>query len=152
MWDVHSRLDPRFEAGPAASTAMEEWIRANASNPEACVLLAEEEGRPIAYVLALVLENPPVLAVRRYAFVSELAVTADARRRGIGTRLLDAVHAWCAGKGVNVAEVNVAAGNPAAQAFWKKRGYLGFVERYRREFPTGGPPGSPPASGRTPQG
>lgn len=145
MWDFHTRFDPRFEAAPAADAAMEEWLRANAANPDACLLLAEDAGapasasapagRPLAYVLALILENPPVVPVRRYGFISELAVAAGARRRGIGTRLLEEAHARLARQEVCLMEVNVAARNPVSKAFWKKRGYVEFVERYRRALP-----------------
>ena len=134
MWDYHSRLDPRFAASPVADQAMAEWLRAGAVNPDGCLLVAEADGLPIGYVHALVLENSPAVLPRRYGLLSEIAVTAAARRAGVGTQLLEAAHRWLAAKGVEAVEVNVGALNPASRAFWRKHGYGGFVERYRREF------------------
>lgn len=134
MWDFHAQVDPRFEAGPAANRAMAEWLGGHADNPDACLLVGEDEGRPVGYALALILENPPVVTLRRYGFISELTVTADARRRGVGTLLLDGVHRWLRGKGVTEVEVNVAARNPVSRSFWKKNGYAEYVERYRKSI------------------
>lgn len=135
MWDFHSGVDRRFEAGPQANHAMADWLREHAANPDACLLVGEESGRPIGYVLGLILENPPVVTLRRYGFISELTVTADVRRRGVGTLLLEAAHRWFLDRGMTEVEVNVAARNPVSRNFWKKQGYTEFVERYRRTIP-----------------
>jgi ribosomal protein S18 acetylase RimI-like enzyme len=133
MWEFHSPLDPRFAISPAADLVMEKWIEENLQNPRSAVLVAESApGALLGYCHAMILENPPVVPWLQYGYVSELAV--HGRRRGIGTRLLEAAHAWFREQKLPYAEVNVSVRNAVARSFWRKQGYSEFLERLRREL------------------
>lgn len=133
MWDFHAPLDPRFQATPAADRVMAAWIDENLQNPRSAVFVAEgADGRLDGYCLAMVLENPPVLPHQFFGYVSEISVRD--RRRGAGTSLLEAAHAWFRDEGVAYVEVNVSVRNPVARAFWRRNGYGEFLERLRREL------------------
>jgi ribosomal protein S18 acetylase RimI-like enzyme len=80
----------------------------------------------------MILENPPVVPSQFYGYVSEVAVRD--KRRGIGGRLLEAVHAWFREKGLPYVEVNVSVRNAVAGRFWRKQGYSEFLERLRLEL------------------
>jgi ribosomal protein S18 acetylase RimI-like enzyme len=133
MWDFHAPFDPRFAATPAADRVMSGWIGESLDNPRAAVFVAEaDRGVVEGYVLAMILENPPVLPHQFYGYVSEISVRD--RRRGLGTRLLDAVHAWFREHRLPYAEVNVSVRNDVARSFWRRRGYGEFLERLRLEL------------------
>ncbi len=53
-----------------------------------------------------------------------LAVTPDARRRGIASSVVDALEAWAAGKGAEHVYLQVEADNPDALAFYARRGFF----------------------------
>ncbi len=143
MWDYHTPLDPRFQATPAADGVMRAWIEDHLGAERSAVLVAEPDSGGIeGYCLALILENPPVVPWQFYGYISEISVRP--RRRGIGTRLLEAAHAWFREKGVPYVEVNVSERNEASRRFWRKNGYGEFLERLRRELP---PAPSPSADG-----
>jgi GNAT superfamily N-acetyltransferase len=53
-----------------------------------------------------------------------LAVTPDARRRGAGSAIVDALDAWSAGAGAGRVYLQVEADNPGALAFYARRGFF----------------------------
>ncbi len=133
MWEFHAPLDPRFEITAAADLVMGKWFEDTLDSERAALFVAED--RPAAargYVHAMILENPPVVPRPYYGYVSEIAVRD--RRRGVGTKLLEAAHAWFREKNVSYAEVNVSVRNAVAGRFWRKHGYTEFLERLRRDL------------------
>ena len=133
MWDAHLPYDPRFAATPAADRVMAGWLEENLLNPRAAVFVAERApGAVEGYCLAMILENPPVLPQQFYGYVSEISVRD--KRKGVGTELLRAAHAWFRENGLPYAEVNVSVRNDPARRFWRGRGYGEFLERLRIEL------------------
>ena len=130
MWDFHTPLDPRFAATAAANFVMEGWILESIRAERSAVWVAEAApGELAGYLLAMILENPPVLPWQFYGYVSEISVSR--KNQGVGTLLLEAAHEWFREKGLPYAEVNVSVLNPEARAFWRSRGYGEFLERLR---------------------
>jgi ribosomal protein S18 acetylase RimI-like enzyme len=133
MWEFHAPLDPRFEISPAADLVMGKWIEESLQSPRAALFVAEQApGALEGYCHAMILENPPVVPSLQYGYVSELAV--HRRRKRIGTRLLEAAHAWFREKQLPYAEVNVSVKNAVARSFWRRQGYGEFLERLRRDL------------------
>jgi|SRR5579859_910435 len=133
MWEFHVPLDPRFEITAAADLVMGKWFEETLENERAVLLAAEETpGSVLGYCHAMILENPPVVPHQFYGYVSEIAVRD--RRRGVGTRLLEAAHDWFREKNLSYSEVNVSVRNAVAGRFWRKQGYSEFLERLRREL------------------
>ena len=130
MWDFHAPYDARFQATPAADLAMASWIEMHLGHERSIVLVAENERSEVeGYLLGMILENFPGLPAQFYGRVSEIAV--HRRRAGVGTKLLEAAHAWFRERGVPYVEVDVSVKNPVARGFWRKRGYGDFLERLR---------------------
>ncbi|HVR82790.1 MAG TPA: GNAT family N-acetyltransferase [Planctomycetota bacterium] len=133
MWEFHIPFDPRFEITAAADLVMGKWFEETLQSDRALLLVAEENrGAAAGYCHAMILENPPVVPHQYYGYVSEIAV--HDRRRGTGTRLLEAAHAWFREKNLSYSEVNVSVRNAVAGRFWRKQGYSEFLERLRREL------------------
>jgi ribosomal protein S18 acetylase RimI-like enzyme len=133
MWEFHVPFDPRFEVTAAADLVMGKWFEETLQSERAVLFVAEESpGSVIGYCHAMILENPPVVPHPYYGYVSEIAVRD--RRRGVGTRLLEAAHAWFREKNLSYSEVNVSVRNAVAGRFWRKQGYSEFLERLRREL------------------
>lgn len=133
MWEFHLPLDPRFGISPAANFVMSKWIEDSLGSDRSALFVAEEApGAVEGYCHAMIQEYPPIVPRTVYGYVSEIA--ARRRRRGVGTGLLDAAHAWFREKGITYVEVNVSVKNAAAGSFWRKHGYSEFIERLRREL------------------
>jgi ribosomal-protein-alanine N-acetyltransferase len=111
--------DP-WTAAAIASTLRHDHMR---------VLVAEERGelggdgagRPLGYVVAMI-AGPE-------AEIADLAVSPDARRRGIGRALIDRLLADLAAMGVESVFLEVRESNHAARALYASRAFQGIGRR-----------------------
>ena len=134
MMRYHGRLDPRFapadNARDAFHNTMREWIGAAAKR----VLVAVADGQVVGYAIGSIAENPPILKLRHFGHVSDICVPPEWRRQGIGRRLFGALRKWFRSRGLAVVQLNVAALNPAAQAFWREMGFQDHMDRMWQEI------------------
>ncbi len=135
MWDYHTKLDPdRYRASPAAEQVIAGWIEENIRGERSLVLVAENGGGPIGYLLAMILENPPVVFDQFYGYISEIGVTESAQGKGTGRGLLGEADKWFRDRGVRFVEANISEKTPGALRFWKREGYDDYLVRLRRTF------------------
>lgn len=134
MWDFNAALDPRMAATSVANRIQRSWIEGHLESERSLVLVAQDSRELVGYALATILENPPIVPHQFYGYVSEMSVTASRRRSGVGTLLLDGVHAWFRSKGLPYAEVTAGIRNEISRGFWRRQGYSEFVERLRLDF------------------
>ena len=129
MMSYHGRLDPRFapedNARDAFRDTMREWIGATARR----VLVAVADGQVVGYTIGSIVENPPIFKLRHYGHVSDMCVAPEWRGQGMGRRLFGGLRKWFRSRGLAVVQLNVAALNPAAQAFWREMGFQDYVDR-----------------------
>jgi ribosomal protein S18 acetylase RimI-like enzyme len=83
------------------------------------VLVARAEGRVVG--VAVVAYHLSVSAAGLFASIEDLYVRPDARHRGVGRALLEAVEERCASHGVSYVEVQVE--DDEAAAFYTALGY-----------------------------
>ena len=98
------------------------------ADPAMLLLVAESSGTAIGLVRAVErrrddIPDVPALRPRRFVAVEELVVAASARRRGIGTALMERAEAWALERGMDVVELTVYDFNTAARALYDKLGY-----------------------------
>ncbi|PZS04873.1 MAG: hypothetical protein DLM56_04640 [Pseudonocardiales bacterium] len=99
------------------------------AKPDSVLLLAYDGPDLVGYGLAHVMDTADTWIPdtwKRGARVGEiesLAVRTASRGRGIGTALLDALHAALAANGVHDVILGVLAGNHAAQRLYERHGY-----------------------------
>lgn len=76
----------------------------------------------------------------RRGYLQHLAVTPDARQRGLATALVERCLAALEDAGIRKAHVDVFCSNADAQAYWERRGWQRRDEivRYSRVFGDGG--------------
>jgi GNAT superfamily N-acetyltransferase len=66
------------------------------------------------------------------AVLESMQVSSDLRGQGVGGRLVDAFLAWAAERGSGRASVTANAGNTAAQAFYRRHGFVPAAVTLRR--------------------
>ncbi len=93
------------------------------------LLVAVEEGTPVGYI-AVVEES-----ASRLARVTDLVVSSDRRRRGIGSSLLSAVQAWALERGIHRLILEMQSKNQPYIRLAQKFGYefCGYNDQY---YPT----------------
>jgi ribosomal protein S18 acetylase RimI-like enzyme len=102
------------------------------------LVVAAIDGEPVGYALVVIQDgaNDTFPLAPRYAELYTLSVAANARGRGIGGRLFDAVDAIVAEEGRLPLQIALMAENSAALRFYRRRGLvLGEILLYR--FPGG---------------
>lgn len=134
LWAEEAARDPRHALGPMADLVMPRMIEEHIAADRSEVLVAEAEGRVAGFAVGTILDNPPIVPHASFGYLSDLVVDSAARRKGIGKRLVEAIHAWFRARGLPYATVNVASRNGTAKAFWQDAGYSGFVEQLRIEL------------------
>ena len=124
LHEIHHRADPQRYV-VAKPDAVADFFRKQLAREDAEIWLAERDGRPIGYALLLV-ENRVSSAFTvggRIAMVDQLGVSADARGEGIGTELMEWVHARARELGCEQVALDVAGFNAGARRFYERLGY-----------------------------
>ncbi len=90
------------------------------------LVVAGKPGAEVGYAMVVVRSGPDDTYpfAGRFAEVVTLVVSPDERGSGIGTRLLDAVDAELARRGIRDQIIAVMAGNTAAQRLYERRGFV----------------------------
>jgi len=112
-WDDAAALTPGFRDVLVSAV--------RAQDPQSTVLVAEgANGAPLGFISLKVVED--VVGVAR-GHVTDLAVTADARRIGVGTALMRAGEAWARDRGLPALSLDVWSTNERALTFYRRLGY-----------------------------
>jgi ribosomal protein S18 acetylase RimI-like enzyme len=129
MMNYHARLDPRLtpaaDGRQAFRLTLERWM----GDSEWRVLIAQAGGQVVGYIIGHVAEINPVLAKPDYGYVTDICVSPQWRRHGVGRRLFKAVRSWFRQRRLATVQLNVAALNATAQAFWRAMGFGDYMNR-----------------------
>ena len=87
------------------------------------VLVWDEAGDLLGLCIARILRRPAIFAETERGEIEQLLVREPSRRRGIGRALAEAGLAWMGERGIRRAEIQVAAENVGARAFWRALGF-----------------------------
>jgi ribosomal-protein-alanine N-acetyltransferase len=94
-----------------------------AKSPSACVLIADDEGRPKGYAVLLIRRGS------QRARLYSIAVSPQATGHGIGSKLLSAVEDVARGRGSSRLHLEVRADNPKAIRLYEQAGYRRVGQR-----------------------
>ncbi|MGZ4809259.1 MAG: GNAT family N-acetyltransferase [Thermoanaerobaculia bacterium] len=122
---THYAFDPqRFLApGKGTESGYGSFLGHVLEDPEGCVFVAEQDGAIRGYVYAA-LEPLSWKELRGPAgFIHDVAVAAEARRSGIGTKLVQTAIDWLRGRGAPRVILWTAAPNEAARALFHRLGF-----------------------------
>jgi len=119
----HAPLDPLWQMREDAGELLRELLAELQRDPDAAVLVYQQGEDLPGLCIVRIDRQPPVLEEVERAEITDLGVREDARRRGLGTALLEEALSWVAQRGVARVEVQVARGNAEAQGFWRSHGF-----------------------------
>ncbi len=94
----------------------------------AVLFLAEDRGQAVGYAFARPGSAPEALAIERPLEVETVAVLPEARGRGIGTALMNAVDDWAREHGIEHLTLAVRTNNDGARRLYERRGFLSVYE------------------------
>lgn len=127
--DFHKDVDPRFPLSSDGPANQEKHILNLLNKEDARVAVALDNGRVIGYSVIEIYNYPPIFTRQSYGFISDIAVTSDYRRKGIGEQMLTRIFEWFESMKMERIELNAAAGNQVSSSFWKKHGFKDYAHR-----------------------
>jgi len=133
---VGSEIDLRAtpDTWPLRRAEYERWL----AEPDAFVMLAEQQGRPVGYALVNFREMDDVRTTGpRFAVLQSLAVLPEARGEGVGTALMAAVYGELRRLGVGELEIGVLFANQGARRFYEREGFRPWAVEYFGPVPSG---------------
>ncbi len=126
----HRAMDPRFQIAGTDTEQYERHVGDTMRSKNGRVIVAQDvaTSEVVAYILGEVQVRPTISVPGTYGFVSDLYVSQEWRRGGIGRALFDELKRWFLERGVLAIELYVSNSNPEATAFWKEIGLTPFLQ------------------------
>jgi GNAT superfamily N-acetyltransferase len=107
-------------------TAFRESFSTLLADPHACLLVAEQDGQVVGYLLGF--EHLSFYANGPVAWVEEITVGARHRQRGVGRLLMQEFEGWAAARGARL----VALATRRAASFYQALGYAESASYFRK--------------------
>ena len=134
LTEHHAREDALYQLRPGAQREIERLLHAELHHSDTAIWLAEDAGDALGFCSARIDVAPPIHDEVERAQITDLWVTPDCRRSGVGRQLVEGALRWVEGQGVARVEVRVATGNAEGQAFWRALGFGDFMDVLHRRL------------------
>jgi ribosomal protein S18 acetylase RimI-like enzyme len=129
LMDFNKQYDEHWSRLETGHENFGDFINSHIADEAFCVLVAEADKDIVGYCLSEIQKcDPQILKIQEYGHISNITVTRNFQRKGIGESLLRKTMDWFSKKGVHRIEVCVGIGNKSARKFWTKMGFTVFVE------------------------
>jgi GNAT superfamily N-acetyltransferase len=118
------QIDPAlYRLHPDAERRFLRWVGEVGEDPRSTLLVAEEQGRLIGFVYAVVERELPIYLCQEFAVIREWWVEPAFRRRGVGKALIELAIAELAAVGVGQLRVRIASGDADTRALLGRCGF-----------------------------
>jgi ribosomal protein S18 acetylase RimI-like enzyme len=121
---LHEQWDSaKYGFIPDVETRYGSWLPNRVDDPQSVFLVAEREGRLVAFLVATVVQSPPIYRVTDFGFIHDLWVEPEYRNEGIARQMtMLAVEKFTA-MGVKQVRLDTADVNDAARSLFEKCGF-----------------------------
>ena len=120
-----------------------EWIASEASTQrtrnyidteEHLALVAEQNGRPVGFLLGKIGDNHPTALDKKIGDLRSLFIHKDLRGQGVGKRLCERFKTFCSNHNVTRITVEAASFNYATHEFYRRLGYVDYSVTMRLQL------------------
>ncbi len=128
---------PDLKLGSTIAQVYAELLVRTAAERNGCIFLAKADFRSIGFVCAWLSEDDdPLLKdeVRAHAYISDIYVVKDWRKKGIGARLLEAAESSMQKRGCKRVRVCAKASNELAISLYRHAGYRAYEIIFSKNF------------------
>lgn len=121
---LHQHWDrAKYSFLPHPETRYSRWLSARAEDPESVFLVAETDGKLVAFLIGTVEDEIPIYTLDRYGFIHDLWVEEDFRHEGIGRQMTMMAVERFKQIGVKQVRLDTAAPNDAARKLFASCGF-----------------------------
>jgi ribosomal protein S18 acetylase RimI-like enzyme len=121
---LHENWDPqRFDYRADVEKMYSGWLRARAVDDRSVFLVAEREGKIVAFLIATIDETIPIYRLQEIGFVHDVWVEPEYRHEGIGRQIAMLAIEKFREKGVKQIRLETAIANEAARSLFKSCGF-----------------------------
>ncbi len=121
---LHQRWDPaKFGFVDHVASMYRKWLTAQARDARSVFLVAEADGRVVAFLIATVERTAPIYRLSEYGLIRDLWVDHGRRAQGIGRRMVRTAIDSFAAQGVTQLRLETAFANDTARAFFASLGF-----------------------------
>lgn len=127
-------IDPRVPPDRREPQRVVRAFRSMIGTPGFSLLVGEEDGAAdlTGFALGTIVDNKP-FAVSRFGYIACLSVDKELRRQDVGGALWLAMRDWLISNGLTAAQTDVSLRNSAARAFWRRMGFVEFLDGLWRD-------------------
>jgi ribosomal protein S18 acetylase RimI-like enzyme len=99
------------------------WLKARATDPRSVLLVAEREGKLVAFLVATVEEEIPIYRISEVGFIHDIYVEEKYRNEGIARQLVMLAIEQFRKMGMSQVRLDTAAKNEAARKLFESCGF-----------------------------
>lgn len=118
-------FDPEVVINEKTPQRVKQLIDEIFRNPDRTLLVAENDGNIVGYIL--IIYSP---GVTKSGWVGEIFITKDARRKGIGSKLMNTAINWLKQKGSRAIKLTAYKTNKTALTFYKKHEFKKEISKF----------------------
>lgn len=134
----HQTYSEHFSLSKHGRKKWEAYLRETFSEPSAKLIVAEEEGGLVGFMLCLLDPAKPIFKEKAVGIVSDAYVVKNRRKKGVMKEMLVVALRWFDKNKIRTAEVSVLSANLEARTAWAQLGFKPFMIRKRMDL-TGRP-------------
>ena len=127
--DYHKNLDSIFTRSRNSINYFKKYVSNHITSKKSLVLIAKFQNKTVGYSISYTAKHPPVFAGNKHGFISDVMVSKDFRKSGLGKKLFKENITWFKLKNIKRVELSVSVKNPSATKFWKKMGFEPYMEK-----------------------
>lgn len=121
---LHEKWDPaKYGFRARAEDTYRRWLTARATDPRSVFLVAERDGKPVAFLIGTVETEIPIYRLSEYGFIHDVWVEPAYRHEGIGRQMVMLAIERFKTMGVHQIRLDTAAENEAARSLFRSCGF-----------------------------
>jgi len=121
---LHEAWDPaKYGFLPNPQDRYRRWLTARAADPRSVFLVAEREGRLVAFLIGQIEEEIPIYRLKEFGFIHDLWVEDEYRHEGIARQMVMLAIERFKSAGVRQIRLDTAAENEPARKLFASCGF-----------------------------
>ena len=125
--DFHKDLGPPFPLRQNAHIKWQEHLRELMKSGDNHVLVVLDNNHVIGFTISQIKNHGEMWEHDNFGFISDMAVKAEYRRKGIGEQMLTRINEWLESRYIDRIELDVISQNQVGYSFWKKHGFKNYI-------------------------